>query len=927
MSIAVSLRLGWLVAALALALAPTAARADNPRAAKLVEEAKQAESKGDLPKAIIHLKNAVRADPDNPALREQLGLLELRTGDVASAEKELALVIERAPDRPQALLGLGEALLRQRKFSEVLQQIAPGKRGDDAEAQVLAIRGAALAGLKRPDEAVAALRQGVALKSTVRGQIALARGLVLANDMAGAEQAADAALALAPEQPEAMLLKADLRLSQGDRAAAAAMLDRLVNLNDKLPEAHLRRAVVRIELNDLAGAEADLDAVAAIVPKAPIAIYYRALIVLRKGDAPGAQQLIDQLPTDFVASDWRYSLLAATIGFANRRFEAAEALARKAQTDAPDEIAPRRLLAIMRLRAGQPAQAIELLAPALAKAPDDLSLIKLMAEADLAAGKTSEGIDLLQKAAAKHPDDPQLVRGLAAGEARAGHPEEALGNLESFAQRDPAERSTFIMLLSSYLRSGEFDKARETVARFRAALKDSPLPDYYAGVVAVAERKFDEARASFDAAIARDPKFIGARLALAQLERQANRPDAEQAAYEAVLKVDPASEPAMMGLADLERAREHPAEAERWLERAATANPQAIEPRIALINMQIAAGATRRAVETGEAARKALPENRDIADALGRAYLANKQVEQAIGIYRALASQAPPSAMVQLRLADALAQAGDTAATGQALERAAEIAPDAPEPVRALMGFELVNKRPERAREHVEAFRSRHPDAPAANILIGDYHMSQREFAKAAQAYAAAVAKTNDPTHAALQISALIRADDLAAARALADQWTTKTPGSAVVPEVLASHYLVTHADAQALALYEAILRVQPNDAVALNNLAWLERTSNPKRALQRAERAWELVPGSADIADTLGVILLAQGQAGRAVELLRKAAAPGGPQSRLHLAQALYAADQPAEARKILEDLAKQPAAFDGKEDAARLLAVLRTK
>jgi putative PEP-CTERM system TPR-repeat lipoprotein len=921
-------RAALLAVALSAAPLPGIALADNPRAAKLLEEADDATRKGDLPKAIIHLKNAVRADPDDLALREQLGLLELRVGDFASAENELALVVERAPDRPRAVLGLGEALLRQRKYDEALQRIVPGQRGDEAEAQVLAIRGIALAESKRSDEALTALRQGVALKATPRGEIALARGLALAGDAAGAEQAADAAVALAPELPDALLLKAELRLAAGDRAAALSLLDKLVNLDGKQLDARLRRAVVRIEMSDLPGAEADLDVVAAGAPKLPIVSYYRALIALRKGNAAAAQQLVDQLPTDFVASNWRYSLFAATVAYANRRFEAADALLRKAQTDAPNEIAPRRLMAILRLRANQPEQAIEQLTPALAKSPDDLSLVKLMAEAYLGAGKSSEAIDLLRRAAQAHPDDAQLVRGIAAGEARAGHPEEALAELEAYAQRDPTERATFMMLLTAYLQRREFAKASDTVARMRGALKDSPLPDYYTGVIAVAAHKFDDARTAFEAAIARDPKFVVARLAEAQLERAANNPAAERKAYEAILQVDAASIQAMTGLAELERRRNQPAEAERWLERAVTAQPEAVEPRILLINQQIAGGGAARAVETAERAGKQFVDNADVQDALGRAYLANKQTEQAISVYRALAAKYPRPPLFHLRLADALVAAGDVEGTDRAIQAAVETDPDFVPAARALIGFALRQKQPERALRFADEFRKRNPKSPVGDRIVGDVLMATGEYRKAADAYAAAADKAPDAESVVMQVQALIRADDVAGAEAVAKAWQAKAPDDVAVPSVLASHYMTAGDNRRAIAIYEQILTHQPDAPVALNNLAWLTRESDPKQALARAEHAWQLAPASPEVGDTLGVILLEQGEVQRAIEVLKSATQsgrPAPPNIRFHLAQALFAGGQRDAARAILEELVDAKVAFSEKDEAAKLLASLR--
>ena len=56
---------------------------------KLHEEAKDYLEKGNFKSAVIQLKNAIRADPNNVQARYDLATIYLRGRDGASAEKEL----------------------------------------------------------------------------------------------------------------------------------------------------------------------------------------------------------------------------------------------------------------------------------------------------------------------------------------------------------------------------------------------------------------------------------------------------------------------------------------------------------------------------------------------------------------------------------------------------------------------------------------------------------------------------------------------------------------------------------------------------------------------------------------------------------------------------------------------------------------------
>ena len=93
----------------------------------------------------------------------------------------------------------------------------------------------------------------------------------------------------------------------------------------------------------------------------------------------------------------------------------------------------------------------------------------------------------------------------------------------------------------------------------------------------------------------------------------------------------------------------------------------------------------------------------------------------------------------------------------------------------------------------------------------------------------------------------------------------------------------------------------------ALNNLAWLLRESNAKRALKLAQQALTLAPDSPAVLDTLGTLALAAGQSDEALKHLREASrlSPETPEIRLHLARALLASDAPEEALSVLAGIA----------------------
>jgi Tfp pilus assembly protein PilF len=114
---------------------------------------------------------------------------------------------------------------------------------------------------------------------------------------------------------------------------------------------------------------------------------------------------------------------------------------------------------------------------------------------------------------------------------------------------------------------------------------------------------------------------------------------------------------------------------------------------------------------------------------------------------------------------------------------------------------------------------------------------------------------------------------------------------------------------------YRATLQLDPEDAVAMNNLAFLMvgRGEDLDQALALAKRATELVPDDADMIDTTGWVQLKRKQTDAAIGLFAKAVGrePGNEGYRQHLVLALEAkADRSAAMDELKRLLAGDAAA-----------------
>ena len=114
----------------------------------------------------------------------------------------------------------------------------------------------------------------------------------------------------------------------------------------------------------------------------------------------------------------------------------------------------------------------------------------------------------------------------------------------------------------------------------------------------------------------------------------------------------------------------------------------------------------------------------------------------------------------------------------------------------------------------------------------------------------------------------------------------------------------------QAIEKYRQILKYDPENTVAMNNLAWVlsEELNKPNEALQLVEKALEINPNYADLNDTTGVIYFRLGQYEKSVEVLNQAIAlynnnaPELVNTFFHIGRSQYMAGNKVEAGKFLQ-------------------------
>lgn len=307
--------------------------------------------------------------------------------------------------------------------------------------------------------------------------------------------------------------------------------------------------------------------------------------------------------------------------------------------------------------------------------------------------------------------------------------------------------------------------------------------------------------------------------------------------------------------------------------------------RLALARWYLEDKQSRKAQEVIDQILAAEPSRADLMNLAGLLYLDAGHYEQALAQLRAAADREPGNPTYWSNVAQAQLALHQPAAAREAIDKALTIRADLLSAVAVAALVDLATGHPDAAVARVTELKQRRPGESRVLLLEGDVRIAARQYAEAAQAFAEAERLHPSAIVALKSYNARHLAGIADPAQPLR-RWLQREPEDLQVQLVLAEADQAAQ-PAKAIAEYESILKREPSNSVALNNLAWLYQNKGDGRALETAHKAYELTPSSPEIADTYGWILLQQGQAAQALPILKIASATGDPQITAHYAEA----------------------------------------
>jgi cellulose synthase operon protein C len=878
----------------------------------------------DLRRQEIELRNAVRANPNDPAAHVKLAQHYLTVRNFPAAEAEAREARRVGGDEDETAPILAEALIAQSKMTQLIEQIKPADRAPNAESTVRLSLGLAHLGLREIKDAEPLLRDAVRLDSdSWRAKLGLARLLLLKREMAGAAEQIDGARAIAPDNIEVMRLSGEILRSKGDIDGAVADFSKIIAAHPNDIAALVSRANAFLSQNKLTEAGQDVASALKLAPKSSSAIYLNALILARQGKLAEADSKLQSISNAFDALPNGY-YLAGAIKYALGQYEQADSNLAKFMARQPNQAGVRRLRAQIALRRNDSAKAIELLKPVLKADPADQASAAVLARAYAAAGKNDEALQLFERAAEAQPENVRAQTAAAVMRMSYGNATEGMAELEKITASAQGADVAAPLLVLADLRRGDVAKAAATTEALAQRSPDDPVIQNLLGSVRIAQQRLPDAEAIFRGLTQKNPDFLAARRNLIQVLVAENRPDDAKGLLRELVHKNPSDARSLVMLAQIDAGQKQFDEAADYLRQAQKVAPKDPGPGVRLVQLYAGRKDWAKAGEALRGLEASFGTDPGVIELSAGLRADQGDLAGAVAKYRALVDRFPKSAPVFARYALLQSRAGDSDGARASLAKAVSLAPHDTMLMQELVNFDLAKKGPDTALATAKSFAK---DEPQLSQLLAADVLVRANRADEAIALLTQAQKERPSSVAAARLATLLyKAGKRDEAKAGLRSWIKDHDDDAGGRIALADILMQEHDDGGAQTLYEQAHQKAPNDVVALNNLALLYAKKKDPRGATLAAAAYRLAPRP-EIADTLGWSLVSTGKAGEALPYLRAAGAalPQNGSIQYHLAVALDATGSKGEARTLLEKVMKSDGSFDDKADAQRLLDALR--
>lgn len=406
------------------------------------------------------------------------------------------------------------------------------------------------------------------------------------------------------------------------------------------------------------------------------------------------------------------------------------------------------------------------------------------------------------------------------------------------------------------------------------------------------------------------------------------------AELQAVVTASPQNFVAHYNLGKAHLARGEAEQARQQFQKAIELKPDYILPRIDLARLQVARGEFDAALKTADQILAIDKGNGNARLIQSAALMGMKKFGDSRTLLEAMLKANPGSPDVVFQLGVVNLAENKFKDAEDSFRRAYQLNPANPRGLLGLVETYMVQNKPDEALKILQAESEKAPNRVDLQIVLGNTAARAGKFDLAIQVFNRVlpqVEKGRAQGDVYLRLGEVYRrARDYNNSVQALQKAQVALPENVQVLSTLALVFEASNRHNEARQAYAATLKLDPNNAVALNNLAFLLAETGTKEeiddALTKAQRAKQLLPNLLEISDTLGWIYLKKDLAENAIDIFKDLVSkePNISTYHYHLGMAYKQKGDKTKALDQLREALKYNPAKEEKDNIQRLIASL---
>lgn len=639
-----------------------------------------------IDKARLEFQNALQIDKNLVKAMYGLALVAEKKKDIKQEYGWLNKVVEQDPGHFEAQVKLGQLLLAANKLDK---------------AKLVSDKAIAL---KKDDSSAMALQAAVMLKSGNAEDAVRIANQILAKD---------------PASVDAILILASERVIANDFAKALTFLEQ----GRQRHENNISLALLTVESLDRLGkadeVEQTLRKISGFYPNDPGPHKLLAKFYLKHGKSAEAEaelrQLVKQSPKDFDTKIELVRFLTVTKGAAAGRQELESFVKQQ-----PDDYALK--FALVEFYATQKdGAAVETSLKEIAeKAGTDANGLKakgMLATLSYAKGDAKTAAQMVSEILNSDKRNEQALLLKATMEVRDGKFDDAISDLRTVLRDAPNSSKTLLMLAQVHERAGSVELAEENYLKAFQASKMDPAFGMPYALFLFKHKQGERAEKTLEDIIAKSPNYGPAVTMLARSRLQRGDGDGALALVEQLKKTGDREHLADQITGALLAAKKDFSGSIEAYKRAYEAAPGSAPAAMQVVRAYLQAGKTKEAIAFIEAEAKANPNNLDLRMVQGRVYASNRQLPQAIAVFKSLIDAAPKQTVGYQQLAALYLQSSQIADAEKVIAQGLAVIPgDISMRLTQAGIYEATN----RIEDAIKAYEGLLKDKPDAEVVINN---------------------------------------------------------------------------------------------------------------------------------------------------------------------------------------------------------------